>query len=32
MSVYKNKTEIEKRMKQNAGHHKTGDKVIKLSK
>jgi hypothetical protein len=32
MSVYKNKTEIEKRKKQNAAHHKTGDTVIKLSK
>jgi hypothetical protein len=32
MSVYKNKTEIEKAKKQNATHHKTGDEVIKFSK
>lgn len=32
MSDYKNKTEIEKMKKQNAAHHKIGDKVIKFSK
>jgi len=32
MSDYKNKTEIEKTKKQNTAHHKTGKKVIKLSK